>query len=117
MKFFKAVRHDDSDARILAAMADIDEAVYQRVKQALARHFLEDHGAPAPEAAAAAAADECTYTQCRARRRPSRRRVDHGQREPSEDGAGERNSVFKPLMIGTHKLGNACAGLWVMGNG
>jgi len=152
MKFLKAVRLDDSDARILAddagaaedgewvvsggfavcdlarghrtprchcdttfiaagarrrctiaAVADIDEAGYQRVKQALARHFLEDLGAPTPEAAAEAAADECTYTAELAAGFPDDVWVTV-KREPSEDGVAERYSVYKRLMIGSHKL-------------
>jgi hypothetical protein len=152
MKFLKAVRLDDSDARILAdeagaaedgewvvsggyavcdiarghrtprchcdttfiaagarrrctiaAVADIDEAGYQQVKQALARHFLEDLGAPTPEAAAVAAADECTYTAELAAGFPDDVWITV-KREPSEDGVGERYSVFKRLMIGSHKL-------------
>jgi hypothetical protein len=112
VKFLKAVRLDDSDARLLedeggaaadgewvvsggysvcdlahghrtprchcdttfvaaggrrrctiAEVADIEDSAYEHVKQALARHLLEDLGAPSPEAAAAAAEDECTYTQ------------------------------------------------------
>jgi len=152
MKFLKAVRLDDSDARILAeeagaaedgewvvsggyavcdlarghrtprchcdatfiaagtrrrctiaAVADIDEAVYQQVKQSLARHFLEDLGAPTPEAAAEAAADECTYTAELAAGFPDDVWITV-KREPSEDGVGERYSVYKRLMIGSHKL-------------
>lgn len=152
MKFLKAVRLDDSDARILAgeagaaedgewvvsggyavcdlahghrtprchcdttfiaagarrrctiaAVADIDEAVYRQVKQALARHFLEDLGAPTAEAAAAAAGDECTYTAELAAGFPDDVWITV-KREPSEDGVGERYSVFRRLMIGSHKL-------------
>lgn len=152
MKFLKAVRLDDSDARILAdeagaaedgewvvsggyavcdiarghrtprchcnttfitagarrrctiaAVADIDEAGYQQVKQALARHFLEDLGAPTPEAAAEAAADECTYTAELAAGFPDDVWITV-KREPSEDGVGERYSVYRRLMIGSHKL-------------
>lgn len=152
MKFLKAVRLDDSDARILAdeggaaedgewvvsggyavcdlarghrtprchcdttfiaagarrrctiaEVADIDEAVYQQVKQALVRHFLDDLGAPTPEAAAVAAADECTYTAELAAGFPAEVWITV-KREPTEDCVGERYSVFKRLMIGAHKL-------------
>jgi hypothetical protein len=152
MKFLKAVRLDDSDARILAdeagaaedgewmvsggyavcdiarghrtprchcdttfiaagtrrrctlaAVVDIDEAAYQQVKQALVRHFLEDLGAPTLEAAAVAAEDECTYTAELAAGFPDDVWITV-KREPSEDGVGERYSVFKRLMIGSHKL-------------
>jgi hypothetical protein len=87
----------------VAAVADIDEAGYQQVKQALARHFLQDLGAPTPEAAAVAAADECTYTAELAAGFPEDVWITV-KREPSEDGVGERYSVFKRLMIGSHKL-------------
>jgi Family of unknown function (DUF6505) len=87
----------------IAAVADIDDAGYQQVEQALARHFLEDLGAPTPEAAAAAAADECTYTAELAAGFPDDVWITV-KREPSEDGVGERYSVFRRLMIGSHKL-------------
>ena len=152
MKFLKAIRLDDSDARTLAeeagaaedgewvvsggyavcdlarghrtphchcdttfiaagtrrrctiaAVADIDEAFYQQVKQSLVRHFLEELGAPTPEAAAEAAADECTYTAELAAGFPDDVWITV-KREPSEDGVGERYSVYKRLMIGSHKL-------------
>lgn len=152
MKFLKAVRLDDSDARILASeggtaedgewvvsggyaacdlqrghrtphchcdttfiavgarrrctiaeVAEIDAAGYERIKQVLARHFYEDLGAPTAEAAAAAAEDECAYTAELAGGFPPEVWI-AVKREPSEDGVGERYSVFKRLMIGTHKL-------------
>jgi hypothetical protein len=152
MKFLKAVRLDDSDARIfadeggaadggewlvsggyatcdlahghrtprchcdttfiaagsrrrctLAEVAEIGEADFGQLKEALARHFLEDLGAPTPEAAAAAAADECTYTTELAAGFPADVWITV-KREPSADGVGERYSVFKRLMIGSHKL-------------
>src|SRR5262245_15698931 len=46
----------------IAEVADIDEAAYEGIKAALAKHFLEELGAPSPEAARAAAEDECSYT-------------------------------------------------------
>ena len=152
IKFLKAVRLDDSDARIfageggaaedgewvvsggyavcdlaqghraarchcdstfvaagarrrctLAEVAEIDEAAYAQVKQALSRHFLEELGAPTVEAARTAADDECAYTADLAGGFP----VDAWitvRREPTADGVGERYSVFKRLMIGSHKL-------------
>jgi hypothetical protein len=152
MKFLKAVRLDDSDARILAdeagaaedgewvvsggyavcdlarghrtprchcdttfiaagtrrrctiaEVAEIDEAAFGQLKEALARHFLEDLGAPTPEAATVAAVDECTYTAELAAGFPADVWITV-KREPSEDGVGERYSVFKRLMIGSHKL-------------
>ena len=152
MKFLKAVRLDDSDARILAdeggaaadgewvvsggyavcdlarghrtprchcdttflaagarrrctiaEVAEIDEAALGQLKETLARHFLEDLGAPTPAAAAAAAADECIYTAELAAGFPADVWITV-KREPSEDVVGERYSVFKRLMIGSHKL-------------
>ena len=152
MRFLKAVRLDDSDARILAdeggaaddgewvvsggyavcdlarghrtprchcdttfiaagarrrctiaEVAEIDEAAFAQLKEAMARHFLEGLGAPTPEAAAEAAADECTYTAELAASFPAEVWITV-KREPSEDGVGERYSVFKRLMIGSHKL-------------
>ena len=152
IKFLKAVRLDDSDARIfageggaaedgewvvsggyavcdlaqghraarchcdstfvaagarrrctLAEVSEIDEAAYAQVKQALSRHFLEELGAPTVEAARTAADDECAYTADLAGGFP----VDAWitvRREPTADGVGERYSVFKRLMIGSHKL-------------
>jgi uncharacterized protein DUF6505 len=87
----------------IAEVADIEETAYEQVKQALARHLLEDLGAPSPEAAAAAAQDECTYTQELAESFPTEVWITV-KREPTADGVGERYSVFKRLMIGTHKL-------------
>ncbi len=46
----------------IAEVAELDEATCERLKDALARHFLEELGAPSPEAARAAAEDECTNT-------------------------------------------------------
>jgi uncharacterized protein DUF6505 len=87
----------------IAEVADIDDSAYEQVKQALARHLLEDLGAPSPEAAAAVAQDECTYTQELAGSFPTEVWITV-KREPTDDGVGERYSVFKRLMIGTHKL-------------
>jgi len=152
VKFLKAVRLDDSDARILAVsggaaadgewvvtggyavcalaqghrepgcrcastfiaagsrrrcsvaeVADIDEAAYEQVKQELARHFFEELGAPTPASAHAAAEDECAYTADLAGGFPADAWITV-RREPTEDGLGERYSVFKRLMIGSHKL-------------
>ena len=152
MKFLKAVRLDDSDARIfageggaaedgawvvsggyaacdlaqghrttrchcdstfiaagarqrctLAEVAEIDDAAYAQVIQALSRHFLEELGAPTIEAAQAAAEDECAYTADLAEGFPADVWITV-KREATEDGVGERYSVFKRLMIGSHKL-------------
>jgi len=152
MKFLKAVRLDDSDARILAeeggAAADgewvvsggyavcdlarghrtprchcdttfvaagarrrctiaevteIDDAVFKRLIDDLAQFLLAELGAPTPEAAQEAAADECAYTAELASGFPLEVWITV-KREPSADGVGERYSVFKRLMIGSHKL-------------
>jgi hypothetical protein len=87
----------------IAEVAEIDETAYGALREALARHFLEDLGAPSPEAARAAAEDECAYTADLAGGFPSEVWITV-RREPTEDGVGERYSVFKRLMIGTHKL-------------
>lgn len=152
MKFLKAVRLDDSDARIyageggaaedgewvvsggyavcdltnghrrapchcdttfiavkshgrctLAEVADIDPAVYDEIKAQLARHFLDDLGAPSWEAAREAAEDECAYTAELAAGFPDEVWITV-KREPTTDGVGERYAVFKRLMIGAHKM-------------
>jgi hypothetical protein len=87
----------------IAEVADIEESAYEQVKQALARHLLDDLGAPSPEAATAAAKDECNYTRELAGSFPAEVWITV-KREPTADGVGERYSVFKRLMIGTHKL-------------
>lgn len=86
----------------IAEVAEIDGAALEEVKDALARHFLEA-GAPTPEAARAAAEDECAYTADLADGFPPEVWITV-KREPAEDGVGERYSVFKRLMIGSHKL-------------
>lgn len=87
----------------IAEIADIDEADYRQVRDALARHFLEDLGATDAEVAAAAADDECAYTAELASGFPAGAWITV-QREPTEDGVGERYTVFNRLMIGSHKL-------------
>jgi len=78
-------------------------ATFEQLKDVLARHFLEELGAPSPEAARAAAEDECAYTADLAAGFPAEAWITV-QREPTEDGVGERYSAFKRLMIGAHKL-------------
>ena len=87
----------------IAEVAPIDGPAYQQVKEALERHFLEDLGAPTPAVARAAAEDECAYTADLAEGFPCAVWITV-RREPTADGVGERYSVFKRLMIGTHKL-------------
>ena len=87
----------------IAEVANIDEPAYQRMKQALAKHLLEDLGAPTPDAAMAAAEDECAYTAELAAGFPADAWITV-KREPTQDGIGERYSIFKRLMIGNHRL-------------
>ena len=152
MNFLKAVRLDDSDARILAEeggaaedgewvvsggyavcdlarghrtprchcdttfiaagarrrctiaeVAEIGEPAFERLKEDLAQFFLAELGAPSLEAARLAAAEECAYTAELANGFPAEVWITV-RREPSADGVGERYSVFKRLMIGSHKL-------------
>ena len=87
----------------IAEVAEIEEAAYEEIRDRLARHFLEELGAPTPEAARAAAEDECAYTADLAGGFPTEVWITV-KREATDDGVGERYSVFKRLMIGTHKL-------------
>lgn len=87
----------------IAEVAEIDDATYGQLKEALARRLLDELGAPTPEAARAAAEDECAYTADLAAGFPAEVWITV-KREPTEDGVGERYSVFKRLMIGAHKL-------------
>lgn len=87
----------------LAEITEIDDEVYEQVKQALARHFLDELGAATPESAMAAAEDECAYTAELAEGFPTETWITV-KREPTASGLGERYSAFKRLMIGTHKL-------------
>jgi hypothetical protein len=152
MKFLKAVRLDDSDARILAQeggaaedgewvvtggyavcdlarghrtpgchcdttfvavaarrrctlaeITEISDTALEQLREDMARFFLAELGAPSLDAARAAAADECAYTAELAGGFPAELWITV-KREPSEAGVGERYSVFKRLMIGSHKL-------------
>lgn len=151
MRFLRAVRLDDSDARVLsedgaaedgewlvsggcavcdlarghrtprchcdstfvaagsgrrctiAEVVEIEASEYERVKALLAQYLVEALGAPSLEAATTAADDECAYTADLASGFPPEVWITV-KREPSADGVGERYSVFKRLMIGSHKL-------------
>ena len=87
----------------LAEVVEIEASEYERVKDILAQHLLTSFGAPSREAARAAAEDECAYTADLASGFPAEVWITV-KREPSADGIGERYSVFKRLMIGSHKL-------------
>ena len=87
----------------IAEVVGIDEATYQGLVEQLARHFLDDRGAPSPDAARAAAEDECSYTAdlCESFSHDVWITV---RREATADGVGEHYSVFRRLMIGMHTL-------------
>ena len=87
----------------IAEVSGIDEATYQSLVEELARHFLHDLGAPSPDAARKAAEDECEYTAdlCESFSHDVWITV---RRETTAEGVGERYSVFRRLMIGTHTL-------------
>jgi hypothetical protein len=87
----------------IAEVSEIDDATYRQLQEVLARYFLAELGAPSLEAARAAAADECAYTAELASGFPAEVWITV-KREPSADGVGERYSVFKRLMIGSHRL-------------
>jgi hypothetical protein len=87
----------------LAEVAEIDEAGFAQLKERLARFFHEELGAPSLEAARAAAEDECRYTAELAESFPDEAWITV-QRQPTAEGIGERYSVFRRLMIGSHKL-------------
>ncbi|MBM3357440.1 MAG: hypothetical protein FJY54_06905 [Betaproteobacteria bacterium] len=87
----------------LAEVAEIDEAAFGRLQEVLAHFFLNELGAPSLEAARAAAADECEYTAGLSADFPEDVWITV-QREPTAEGVGERYSVFKRLMIGSHKV-------------
>jgi len=87
----------------LAEVVETDETTYRQHVETLTRHFLEDLGAPSPEAARAAAEEEVAYTAelCESFELEVWITV---KRTPTEQGAREHYSVFKRLMIGGHKL-------------
>jgi hypothetical protein len=87
----------------IAEVVEIDAATYDSLTQTLARHFVQELGAPSPEAASTVAEEEMTYTADLAAGFPEEVWITV-RREPTEEGVGERYSVFKRLMIGTHKL-------------
>jgi Family of unknown function (DUF6505) len=87
----------------IAEVVEIGESDYGRIGEALARHFVEDLGAPSWEAAREAAGDECAYTADLAGGFSAGVWITV-TREPTEEGVGERYKVFERLMIGSHKL-------------
>ena len=87
----------------IAEVCEIDATAYQALIEQLAQHFLNDLGAPSPEAARAAAEEECAYTAdlCESFSPEVWITV---KRDETADGVGEHYSIFKRLMIGAHKL-------------
>lgn len=87
----------------IAEVAEIDDATYRALIDAMVRHFVDHLGAPGEEAARAVAEEEAAYTAdlCSG--------FDAGvwitvQRTPNEQGFQEHYKVFERLMIGAHKL-------------
>ena len=87
----------------IAEVVEIDPATYGQLKDALVHHFVEDLCAPSLEAAISAAEEELSYTADLAAGFPDEVWITV-RRETTEEGLGERYSVFKRLMIGAHKL-------------
>ncbi len=87
----------------IAEVCDIDAATFCGLVQDLAQHFLGELGAPSPEAARAAAEEECAYTAdlCESFSNDVWITV---TRKQTADGVSEHYSVFKRLMIGAHKV-------------
>src|SRR4029450_4466643 len=82
----------------IAEVAEIDAASYERLTEALARHFVETLGAPSLAAARAAAEDEMRYTADLAAGFPDDVWITV-RREVTADGLSERYSVYNRLMI------------------
>jgi hypothetical protein len=87
----------------LAQVVEIHESTYHQLVETMTRHFLEDLGAPSPDAARTAAEEEISYTAelCESFELGAWITV---KRTPTEQGVKEHYSVFKRLMIGEHKL-------------
>jgi hypothetical protein len=87
----------------IAEVAEIDAATCDALEETLARYFIDALGAPSPEAARSAAEEEVAYTAELAAGFPEEVWITVS-RQATQDGVGERYSVFKRLMIGSHKL-------------
>jgi hypothetical protein len=87
----------------IAEVVEIGKVEYQQVIERLARHFMDDLGAPTLEAARAVAEDEAAYTAelCESFSPEVWITV---KRSPGDEGIKEHYSMFKRLMIGGHKL-------------
>lgn len=87
----------------IAEVVAIDQVEYPQVIEPLVRHFMDDLGAPTLEAARAVAEDEAAYTAdwCESFSPEVWIRV---KRTPGDKGITEHYSVFRRLMIGSHKL-------------
>ncbi len=87
----------------IAEVVEIDKSEYQQVIERLVRHFVDDLGAPTLEAACAVAEEEAAYTAELCESFSSGVWITV-KRTPGDDGIREHYSVFKRLMIGSHKL-------------
>ncbi len=87
----------------IAEVVEMDKSEYQQVIERLVRHFVDDLGAPTLEAAGAVAEEEAAYTAelCDSFSAGVWITV---ERTPGGDGIRQHYSVFKRLMIGSHKL-------------
>ena len=87
----------------IAEVEEIDKSEYQQVIERLVRHFVDDLGAPTLAAASAVAEEEAAYTAELCESFSSGMWITV-ERTRGEDGIKEHYSVFKRLMIGSHKL-------------
>ena len=87
----------------IAEVVEMDKSEYQQVIERLVRHFVDDLGAPTLEAAGAVAEEEAAYTAelCDSFSAGVWITV---KRTQGDEGIKEHYSVFKRLMIGSHKL-------------
>jgi hypothetical protein len=87
----------------VAEVVEIDDDIFESHVLTLARHLMEEWGAPSPQAARAAAEDEIAYTVdlCESFSPEVwitvQRRVEGAELK-------EQYSLFKRLLIGEHKL-------------
>ena len=87
----------------IAEVVEIDKSEYQQVIERLVRHFMDDLGAPTLEAARVVAEEEAVYTTELCESFSSEVWITV-KRTPGDDRIKEHYSVFKRLMIGSHKL-------------
>ena len=87
----------------IAEVVEIDKSEYQQVIERLVRHFMDDLGTPTLEAARSVAEAEAAYTAELCESFSSEVWITV-KRIPGDDRSKEHYSVFKRLMIGSHKL-------------